>query len=151
MTVDPPSSIASPFSRPPYPTVAPAEAAPSEATPSETALPGWPAEPPVFTPGAGSTLIPVQPAVHVEPSPTTPSAQPPVQAALNDPATGDSAKWPLSPTVMFLGLVASLAFNLFLLWVMRDFRSRYRALLRRMGEVGDIVRNCVLELESSGG
>jgi len=42
--------------------------------------------------------------------------------------------WPL--TFAFFGLFASLGVNGFLLWIVADFRTRYRTLLRRMGDLG---------------
>ena len=42
--------------------------------------------------------------------------------------------WPL--TFAFFGLFASLGVNGFLLWIVADFRVRYRSLLRRMGDLG---------------
>ena len=52
------------------------------------------------------------------------------------PGNSESGKpwWPL--TLVFFGLFASLGVNGFLLWIVADFRSRYRALLRRMGDLG---------------
>ncbi len=105
--------------------------------------------------GAGSKPIPEQQANHVEPLKTTPVERPQTKEVSNSTTEEESTAegpgdLPLSPIVTFLGLIISLAVNLFLLWIMRDFRSRYRVLLRRMGEVGDIVKSCVLELERSG-
>ncbi len=108
-----------------------------------------PAEPPLLDPAVGSAQE-LQQAAHLEQSGATPNDQPPTKPVVNKPPAGDPNKSSLSPTATFFGLLASLAGNIFLLWIlwiMRDFRSRYRALLRRMGEVGDIVRNCVTELE----
>ncbi len=117
--------------------------------------PDLPSEPPAFEPDPDSRQIPTQPASHLERPESTPDARPGPKAdassiAKKESPAGGPAKpqWP--PTLTLLGLFASLAGNVFLLWIMRDFRSRYRALLRRMGEVGDIVRSCVLEIESSG-
>ena len=46
---------------------------------------------------------------------------------------GSGKPWlPLS--LALLGLFASLGANVFLVWVASDFRGRYRALLRRVGE-----------------
>jgi hypothetical protein len=112
-------------------------------------------EPPAVKPGAGSRQIPAQPVANLEQSKSTPDERLQPKADSNstpkkESSAGDPAKPRLPPTVTLLGLFASLAGNVFLLWIMRNFRSRYRVLLRRMGKVGAIVRSCVLELERSG-
>ncbi len=113
-----------------------------------------PAQPPSEA-GAGSRPMPEQQANHVELVKTTPIERPQTKADSNSTAkkestAGGPTTLPLSRTVTFFGLIASLAANVFLLWIVRDFRSRYRALLGRMGEVGDIARSCVLKPERSG-
>lgn len=148
--------IGPPFSRAPYTTAAPTvpSAAPSP-PPSGATPPDLPSEPPAFKPGAGSRPMPTQPANYVEKLETIPDDRPLAKANPNatpskEPSSAEDPPkpWP-SPTVLLVGLFASLGGNVFLLWIMRDFRSRYRALLRRMADVGDIVRSCVLELERS--
>ena len=122
-------------------------------SPSETTPPALLSEP-----GAGSRPMPGQLTNHSEPLKPLPEERPQEKPDSSAPAekdekelsTGAPDKLSLSPIVMLLGLVASLAGNIFLLWIMRDFRNRYRALLRRMEKVGDITKNCALELESSG-
>ncbi len=152
----PPLPIIEPPSLTPFATTAPTltnvEPALTNVEPALTNV--EPALPPSEA-GAGSRPMPEQQANHVEPMKTTPLERPKAKVDSNsttekESTAGGPATLPLSPTVTFLGLIASLAVNLFLLWIMRDFRSRYRELLGRMGEVGDIVKSCVLELERSG-
>ena len=138
---DPPPRLDRPFSFAPHTPTVPTVGNPEPSLPPSEA-------------GAGSRPIPVQRTNHVEPAKTTPNEQPRKNADLttpaeNGPAAKNSNKLPLSPTVTLFVLFASLAGNLFLFWVMRDFRNRYRALLRRVGEVGDVVGSCAVELEQN--
>ncbi len=155
----PPSTVAPVFPSPDTPKVQTPDAMPST-PPSAGAPPDVPFGPNVFKPDANTAPIPVKPANHVEQKETTPGDRSKARADLNSTTEENSslqdedpAKPWLSPTVLFVllvGLFASLGGNFFLLWITRDSRSRYRALLRRMADVGDLVRNCVLELERSG-
>ncbi len=100
--------------------------------------------------------MPVQAANHLQQSEAAPGEQPRPKADSNllagkEPSPqGPAEPWTLL-TVVLIGLSASLAAgNIFLLWITQGLRSRYLALLRRMGKVGDIVRGCVWELERTG-
>lgn len=109
-------------------------------------------EPAVLPQGNGGAPLQADPATFIEPSETTPNDQPPPKTDSNStakekPAPAATTEWPLSPTVTLCGLAASLAANIFLFWIMRDYRKHHRRLLRRMGEVGDTVRGRVLELK----
>ena len=108
---------------------------PLEPTPS-----GSSAEPCVMEPPTDSKRISmVKPANHIEQPETKPDEQPQAKADSNSPAKDQSAappEWPLWATLALLGLFASLAGNMFLLWILHDFRTRYRELLRRMEKVG---------------
>ncbi len=110
-----------------------------------------PSEPPAFKPDAGSA----QPASHWEQSQTTSDEPLEAKADLNLTAKNESSpEGPATPwlphDVTLIGLLASFGGNVFLLWFVWNFRSRYLSLLRRMGEVGDIVRGCVSDLERAG-
>ncbi|MFC1596767.1 hypothetical protein ACFL5Q_02365 [Planctomycetota bacterium] len=151
-----PSSVVPPPSRLPYTPKAQtvAKAAPSPPL-SEAAPPDMPTDPDVFKPDADGRQMLVQPANHHQPSEMAPDDQPQPKADSNSMARKESSlQEPAKPwsrlTVALVGLFASLGGNVFLLWIMQGFRSRYRALLRRMGDVGDIVRSCVRELEGAG-
>ncbi|MHC4407266.1 MAG: hypothetical protein ACYTG0_47255 [Planctomycetota bacterium] len=151
-----PVSIVPPPSRLPYTPKAQTipNAAPSP-PPSEAAPPDMPTDPDVFKPDAGSRQMPVQPANHLRQSETAVDDRPQAKADSNSMAKKESspqepAKSWMPLTVALVGLSASLGGNVFLLWFMQGFRSRYRVLLRRMGEVGGIVRSCVRELETAG-
>ncbi len=140
-------------SRPPLPIIDPPSQTPY-ATTAPTLTNAEPALPPSEA-GTGSRPMPGQQANYVEPVKTTPIERPQTKAdsdstTKKESTAEDSATLPLSPIVTFLGLIASLAGNIFLLWIVRDFRSRYRELLGRMGEVGNIARSCVLKPERSG-
>ena len=144
-----------PFRWPHTPAAPAAPGAAPSPPPSEAAPPHAPSDPPAFKPDAGSTPMPVQPANHVEQLETTPDDRSQEKADSKSIAKKESSpQEPARPwlplAVTLIGLSASLGGNLFLLWVMRDSRSRYRALLRRMGEVRDIVSGCVRELERAG-
>lgn len=108
--------------------------------------------PRVLPRGDGGTRLHAESATYIEPSETTPNDPSPPKPDSNStakekPVPAATTEWPLSPTVTLFGLFASLAGNIFLFWMLRDYRKHHRTLLGRMGEVGDIVRGCVLELE----
>ena len=106
-----------------------------------------PPPPSTFFPSPNGRPIGTQPAGHEEPleaATTEPESTAAEKSRLEEeprkarqPADEtDPGKpwWPL--TLAFFGLFASLGVNGFLLWIVADFRSRYRALLRRMGDLG---------------
>lgn len=103
-------------------------------------------EPPVFEPRPDSKPMPaVHPAGHSQqsttqrsetrPSKTTsdprPQADPrsPINKGSSQTVQGPEKPWPLL-LVTLLGLFASLGGNVFLLWILRDSRRRYRELLK---------------------
>lgn len=98
-----------------------------------------PPDPRTFQPDPVSKPIPAEPAVHVEQVTQQPKAQQP-PATDSKPAGGEEPQpkgpakpwWPL--TLALFGLFASLGGNLFLFWVARDSRKRYRALVQRLGD-----------------
>ena len=108
-------------------------------------------DPPAFKPDAGSA----QPATHWEQSQST-SDEPPQPKAdsnltnKNESSPEETATPRLPPYVTLIGLFASCGGNVFLLWFVWDFRSRYLSLLRRMGEVRDVDGGCVSDLERDG-
>ncbi|HYW80007.1 MAG TPA: hypothetical protein VE890_10550 [Thermoguttaceae bacterium] len=128
---------------------------------SPAALPSTEAAPPVTSiepslppteAGTNSKPIALKPANYVQLM-ETPSKTPPEQADPNsppkkEPAATDAGELPLSSTVTLLVLFASMGGNIFLLWVMRDFRNRYRSLVRRVGE--DVASGVVVRENSTG-
>ncbi len=127
--------------------------APSQ-PPSDALLPDMPPYQCIFKPDAGSRQMPVQPANHLQQSETAADDQPRPKVDSNSLARKAPPQEPAKPwtplTIVVIGLSASLGGNVFLLWIMQGLRSRYSALLRRMGKVGDIVRGCVRELDRAG-
>lgn len=93
--------------------------------------------PNALRPDPTGTPLTAQRATHVEqldvkpkpkaesPSKPTPQKQPPQE---------ESTKPWLPLTLALLGLFVSLGANVFLVWIVTDFRGRYRALVRRTGE-----------------
>ena len=112
---------------------------------TDVTTPSVPSGPGILKPDANSAPIPVKPANHVKPSQATPDVRPRAQAGANatakePPSAEDTANPWWLPTFLSLGLFASLGGNIFLLWIVRDFRSRYRALLSRMSDAGGSCR-----------
>ena len=139
----------------PLPRELPAKpAAESEDPFAANPIPYTPPPPSTFFPPPDVRPIGTQPAGHEEPleaattEPKSPLREPKSTAAetprleeeprkARQPADEtDPGKpwWPL--TFAFFGLFASLGVNGFLLWIVADFRTRYRALLRRTGDLG---------------
>ena len=117
-------------------------------SPSVATLPISASDPPVLKLDAGSA----QPASHWEQSQTTLDDSPQANADSNLTAKNESSpEGPATPwlpqDVTLIGLFVSFVGNVSLLWFVWIFRSRYLSLLRRLGEVGDVVRGCVSDLE----
>ena len=125
---------------------------PDPSGPATDSIPYTPPPPSTFFPSPNGRRIGTQPAGYEEPletATTDPKSTDPKSTATEKPSLEEEPRkesppadetdpdkpwWPL--TFAFFGLFASLGVNGFLLWIVADFRSRYRALLRRMGDLG---------------
>lgn len=113
----------------------PAESPPESPLESQGAGARAPSGPQELVVDPGAKQLPVRPALHLEPSASPSdrttreaSAEPPSEAPEPTPAEPTGRPW-LPLTLALLGLSGSLGANAWLLWIARDFRSRYRTLL----------------------
>ena len=94
-----------------------------------------PSGPQKLTVDPTATQLDVEPAVHLASSPSPSDSKPPPVAdetgdvgAENPPPEQPGRPW-LPLALALLGLSGSLGANAWLLWIARDFRTRYRTLL----------------------
>ena len=156
---DPPESVAAKADELPAGEL-PADELPADELPADELPADSPSEPlstrPLPLPPGPSASEPdadsAQPAAHWEPSQATLDDPPQTKAdanltTKNESSPEETATPRLPQDVTLIGLLASVAGNVFLLWFIWNFHSRHLLLLRRMGEVRDAVTGCGSDLE----
>ena len=150
---DPPESVAATAEELPAEEL-PAEELPADELPADSPPESLSTRPLLLPPGPSASEPDAdspQPAAHWELSQATLDDPPQPKADANLPTNESSPEETATPRlpqdVTLIGLLASVAGNVFLLWFIWNFRSRHLLLLRRMGEVRDAVTGCVSDPE----
>ena len=115
----------------------PSPSHPLIASPPHPFTPSPFAPPNPLEPDPGGKPITAQQAVRLQPADATPKPDSKLEpeATAEKQSQEEAQARPWKPLILtLLGLFASLGTNGFLLWIAADFRNRYRALLRRMGD-----------------